>query len=121
MDPGQVTAGFAQHYYGLFGTNRAGLASLYKDASTLCFEGSTFKGAQAIIGKLTSLQFGKLRAEVISKDWLPGPNGSLLIMVNGSLQLEGEANKLKFSQCFTLIAEGSAFWIFNDMFRINVG
>ena len=51
-----------------------------------------------------------------------GPGGSLVIMVNGSMQLQGEANKLKFSQCFTLLSPSPGnFYIKNDIFRINVG
>ena len=123
MDPAAITQQFTDHYYQVFGSGQRGnMRSLYQNDSSLSFEGEQFNGADAIIGKLTTLAFNQVQVQPITRDWLPGPGGSLVIMVNGSMQLQGEQNKLKFSQCFTLIAAGPGnFYIMNDVFRINVG
>jgi hypothetical protein len=123
MDPAAITQQFTNHYYQLFGSGqRANMKGLYKGDSSLSFEGEMFNGPDTIVGKLTTLAFNQVQIEALTKDWLPGPGGSLIIMVNGSMQLPNEANKLKFSQTFTLIAAGPGnFYIKNDIFRINVG
>ena len=98
------------------------MGGLYKDVSTLTFEGQAVKGAQAIVQKLSSLQFGQVKVQMVSKDFQAGPQGSLLIMVNGNLIVEGQTNHLKFAQVFTLIATGgNNFYIHNDIFRLNYG
>jgi hypothetical protein len=122
MDPNAITTQFTDHYYQLFGSGqRANMRSLYHADSSLSFEGTQFNGPDAIIGKLTTLAFQQVAVQCISRDWLPGPNNCLVIMVNGSMQLPGEANKLKFSQCFTLVAQaGNNFYLKNDLFRCVV-
>lgn len=45
-----------------FDQNRAALQPLYQDNAILSFEGQKFQGHAAIIGKLTSLPFQKVRA-----------------------------------------------------------
>jgi hypothetical protein len=42
-DPETVGKAFLQYYYQMFETNRAGLGSLYQDASMLTFEGQKFQ------------------------------------------------------------------------------
>jgi hypothetical protein len=123
MDPAQITQQFTNHYYQVFGSGqRQNMRGLYQAESSLSFEGEMFQGPDAIIGKLTTLAFNQVQVEPITRDWLPGPGGCLVIMVNGSMTLHGEANKLKFSQSFTLVAAGPGnFWVKNDIFRINVG
>ena len=123
MDPNQITEQFTTHYYQLFGSGQRGnMASLYNAESSLAFEGEQFNGPQAIIQKLTTLQFQQVAIQIITKDWLPGPGGCLCIMVNGSMMLPGQDNKLKFSQCFTLVSpQPGNFFIKNDIFRINIG
>ena len=123
MDPNQITQQFTNHYYQQFGSGQRGnMRGLYQGDSSLKFEGEQHNGPDAIIQKLTTLPFQQVQVQVISTDWLPGPGGSLVIMTNGSMQLPGEANKLKFSQCFTLISSSPGnFYIKNDLFRINVG
>ena len=123
MDPAQITQQFTNHYCQVFGSGqRQNMRGLYQAESSLSFEGEMFQGPDAIIGKLTTLAFNQVQVEPITRDWLPGPGGCLVIMVNGSMTLQGEANKLKFSQSFTLVAAGPGnFWVKNDIFRINVG
>lgn len=78
---------FLQYYYGLFATNRAGLASLYQDQSMLTFEGQKFQGAQQIIGKLTSLPFQKCAVQPNSTDFQPSVSGGVLVFVTGQIKV----------------------------------
>lgn len=99
MDPDAVAKAFVDHYYSTFDTNRAGLASLYQDASMLTFEGQKFLGAQNITAKLTSLPFQQCQHHITTVDCQPsGPAGGMVVFVSGNLQLAGEQHALKFSQ-----------------------
>lgn len=121
MDPDAVAKAFVDHYYSTFDTNRAGLASLYQDASMLTFEGQKFLGAQNITAKLTSLPFQQCQHHITTVDCQPsGPAGGMVVFVSGNLQLAGEQHALKFSQMFHLIPtpQGS-FYVLNDIFRLN--
>ena len=56
VDPVQVGNQFVEFYYrALDNADSNTLGQLYQDGSTLSFEGETFKGRQAIVGKLTGL------------------------------------------------------------------
>ncbi len=71
----------------MFGENRAGLASLYQDASLLTFEGQKFQGAQNIIQKLTTLPFQKVAVARDTVDVQPSISGGILIFVTGKLMV----------------------------------
>ncbi|EFJ20863.1 hypothetical protein SELMODRAFT_230884 [Selaginella moellendorffii] len=121
MDPDQVSRAFVDHYYNTFDANRAGLVSLYQDASMLTFEGQQFQGAPNIANKLNSLPFQQCKHNISTVDCQPsGAHGGMLVFVSGILQLPGEEHPLKFSQMFHLVptAEGSLF-VLNDIFRLN--
>eukprot|EP00201_Polytomella_parva_P007997 CAMPEP_0175052400 /NCGR_PEP_ID=MMETSP0052_2-20121109/8341_1 /TAXON_ID=51329 ORGANISM="Polytomella parva, Strain SAG 63-3" /NCGR_SAMPLE_ID=MMETSP0052_2 /ASSEMBLY_ACC=CAM_ASM_000194 /LENGTH=122 /DNA_ID=CAMNT_0016316805 /DNA_START=30 /DNA_END=398 /DNA_ORIENTATION=- len=120
-DPDAVGKAFLDYYYGLFGTNRAGLSSLYQDGSMLTFEGQKFLGPQ-IIGKLTSLPFQQLLVKRDTVDCQPSVSGGILVFVTGALMPEGESNPLKFSQSFHLMpTPNGSYIITNDIFRLNYG
>ena len=57
MDLEEVAKAFVGHYYRMFDADRAGLGSLYQDASMLTFEGQKIQGSQGIVAKQTSLPF----------------------------------------------------------------
>mmetsp|Transcript_25334 Transcript_25334/g.55036 ORF Transcript_25334/g.55036 Transcript_25334/m.55036 type:complete len:124 (+) Transcript_25334:78-449(+) len=121
-DPESVGGAFLDYYYNIFQSNRAGLANLYQEASMLTFEGQKFQGAQAILGKLTTLPFGACKVIISTKDCQPSVSGGILVFVTGSVQTEGENQApLKFSQVFHLMQVGSNFVVTNDMFRLNYG
>ena len=45
-----------------------------------------------------------------------------MVMVCGNLHIDAEQNPQKFSQVFQLLPTSSgSFYIFNDIFRLNVG
>merc|ERR1739838_370383 len=110
-------------YYQLFDSNqRQSLASLYRDKSTLSFEGTQFTGAQKITEKLTNLQFTSSTHQI--KNMVVHPSGwdkynGLLVVVTGDLKVDGGDNALKFSQIFNLIQEGTSWWVYDDVFRLN--
>jgi hypothetical protein len=86
-----------------------------------------FKGSAAIVEKLRTLPFQQVKHQVVTLDTQPSPNGGVVVMVCGNLLIDGEHQPQKFSQCFQLmpteaagLAPGSYF-IFNDVFRLNIG
>lgn len=47
-----------------------------------------------------------------------------MVFVNGDLKVDDTPNPIKFSQVFHLVASdpsGKAFWVSNDLFRLNYG
>lgn len=120
-DADTVGRQFLDYYYGIFSTNRPGLATLYQDASMLTFEGQKLQGTQAIVGKLTSLPFQKAAIQRTSEDFQPSVSGGIMVFVCGNILPEGENNPLKFSQVFHLMPFNNSFVVTNDMFRLNLG
>mmetsp|Transcript_55614 Transcript_55614/g.161119 ORF Transcript_55614/g.161119 Transcript_55614/m.161119 type:complete len:124 (+) Transcript_55614:99-470(+) len=119
----QVGEQFVQHYYQTFDSNRAGLASLYSEASMLTFEGEQFQGAQNITQKLVSLPFQKVRHQVVKCDCHPNPSeNGVIIFVTGNLLVDDNQNPLKFAQVFYLKSTpAGGYFCQNDLFRLNIG
>jgi hypothetical protein len=80
-----ILQAFLQYYYQLFESNRAGLATLYQDASMLTFEGQKFQGPQAIIGKLAQLPFNQCKVNPTSMDFQPSVSGGVMVFVTGNI------------------------------------
>jgi hypothetical protein len=79
-----------------------------------------FKGTAAILQKLQSLP-QQVKHQVITIDCQPTPGGGVLVMICGNLLVDTEIPQ-KFSQVFQLLPTGSgSYYIFNDIFRVNVG
>ncbi|KAF7359246.1 Nuclear transport factor 2 [Mycena sanguinolenta] len=112
-DINTVAGQFVDFYYQTFDSNRANLASLYRDTSMLTFEGAPIKGTAAIIEKLTSLPFQQVQHKVTTKDAQPSsPEGtSILVSVTGLLLVDDSPNPLQFSQIFHLIPEGGSYYV----------
>ena len=83
----QQQQAFLQYYYQLFETNRSALANLYQDGSMLTCEGQKFQGAQAIVGKLTSMPFNQCKVAPGSMDFQPTLNGGVIVFVTGQIQV----------------------------------
>ena len=128
-----IEQAFAEHYYNTFDADRSQLGPLYNESySMLNFEHSDarpgqYKGSAAIVEKLRALPFQQVKHQVVTLDTQPSPNGGVIVMVCGNLLIDGEQRAQKFSQTFQLmpteaagLAPGSYF-IFNDVFRLNVG
>ncbi|KAG2182471.1 hypothetical protein INT43_007401 [Umbelopsis isabellina] len=119
-DINSVAQQFTKFYYDTFDSNRSGLTALYRGESMLSFEGQQFQGAQNITEKLVSLPFQKVAHRISTVDAQPSnPNGqSIVVTVTGQLLIDEEQNPQMFAQTFNLIAEGSSFWVYNDIFRL---
>ncbi|SPO25357.1 probable NTF2 - nuclear transport factor [Ustilago trichophora] len=118
----QIAQQFTDFYYTTFDADRKGLVNLYRANSMLSFEGTQVQGAQAIVEKLTSLPFQKVKHQVDTRDAQPtGDGNSLVVLVTGMLIVDDSPNPLKFSQSFTLNPENGSFYVFNDIFRLNYG
>jgi hypothetical protein len=94
-----------------------------KDHSMLTFEGQHYQGQKNIQEKLQSLPFQKVQHQVVTLDVQPSnpTPGPLLVTVTGRLLVDNETNPMQFSQTFQLVPEGSSYYIFNDIFRLNYG
>ncbi|KAH9271045.1 hypothetical protein BASA83_006798 [Batrachochytrium salamandrivorans] len=121
-DPNVIAKSFVDFYYASFDRNRAELAPLYKEGSMLSFEGQQYAGS-AIVQKLVELPFQTVRHQVVTIDAQPSnPSaGPLLVTVTGRLLVDEEQNPMHFSQTFQLVPEGTSYYIFNDIFRLNYG
>ncbi|GLB35438.1 putative nuclear transport factor 2 (NTF2) [Lyophyllum shimeji] len=120
-DINAIAKQFTDFYYQTFDTNRAGLQSLYRDQSMLSWEGSPLVGANSITEKLTSLPFSKVQHKVTTLDAQPSSPtvASLIVSVTGLLVVDDSPNPLQFSQVFQLIPDGSSYYVYNDIFRLN--
>jgi len=116
----QLAKSFSEYYYGAFSSDRRALVNVYRPNSLLTFEGAQFQGAEAIIEKLTSLPFQKVAHRVSTLDAQPNGFGNgAIVMVTGELLIDEETNPQRFSQTFHLVQDGDAFFVINDVFRLN--
>lgn len=122
MDPNAVAQSFVNHYYTLFDAGKASiqqLAPLYRESSMLTWETNNLQGPQAIIQKLLDMPFNTVQHRVTSISAQPsGVPNALLVAVNGEMIIDQD-QPLKFNQVWHLLQEGNAFWIHNDIFRLN--
>ncbi|KIJ69654.1 hypothetical protein HYDPIDRAFT_106304 [Hydnomerulius pinastri MD-312] len=118
-----VAKQFTDYYYTQFDIDRSQLAPLYRDKSMLTFEGEQFQGTGAIIEKLRGLSFGTVQHKVTTLDVQPSSptQTSLLVSVTGLLLVDDNVNPLNYSQVFQLIAEDGTYYVYNDIFRLNLG
>ncbi|KAI9313916.1 hypothetical protein BX666DRAFT_1974766 [Dichotomocladium elegans] len=116
-----VAKAFVEFYYQTFDESRGKLTPLYRDQSMLTFEGQQFSGASNIVEKLVSLPFQKVAHRISTIDAQPAnPTiGSILVTVTGQLLIDEESNPQMFSQSFQLVPEGTSYYVFNDIFRLN--
>lgn len=86
----------------------------------LTFETSQLQGSKDIVEKLAGLPFAKVSHRVSTLDAQPAsPQGDILVMVTGELLIDEEQNAQRYSQVFHLIPDGSSYYVFNDIFRLN--
>ncbi len=77
-------------------------------------------GVKDIMEKLGSMPAMQQKIETF--DAQPSIGKGIVVMIGGSLVIEGSENPLKFAQVFH-IQEGGSFGYFclNDIFRLNYG
>ncbi|KAF9328582.1 Nuclear transport factor 2 [Podila minutissima] len=120
MSYDQIGTQFVDFYYQTFDSNRAGLASLYRDSSMLSFEGSQTAGAAPIVAKLVGLPFNSVAHRIVTKDFQP-VGSDIVVLVTGQLLIDGESNAQQFSQTFYLKNDNGNYFIQNDVFRLIYG
>ena len=117
-----VATQFVQFYYQQFDSDRNQLASLYRDHSMLTFESASVLGTKAIIEKLTSLPFQKVKHELSTLDAQPSPgNAGVLVLITGKLLVDDQEHGMNFTQTFQLIQEGGSYYVHNDLFKLVYG
>lgn len=120
LDFTQLAQQFTEFYYNQFDQDRSQLGNLYRDESMLTFETSQLQGAKSIVEKLVSLPFQRVAHRITTLDAQPASsNGDVLVMITGDLLIDEEQNPQRFSQVFHLIPDGSSYYVFNDIFRLN--
>lgn len=119
----EIGKAFVAHYYQAFDASieqRSTLQTMYQDASMLTFENEQFLGMQAIMTKLTTLQFQTVQHQPTTTDCQPTLNNGIQVFVTGKLAVDGGTNPLMFSQSFLLYPTPAGSWyIHNDFFRLN--
>ncbi len=93
----QAAKQFVQQYYNLFDANKAqAVTSLFKDASTVCFEGTSMLGANQYLQRINELGIPPTaQHRVVTVDCQPScvGSGALVVFVTGEYvgqQLSGE-------------------------------
>merc|ERR1712166_536421 len=84
----EIGKAFVGHYYQMFDASieqRSTLQSMYQDASMLSFEDEQFMGMQAIMTKLTTLQFQTVAHQPTTTDCQPTLNNGIQVFVTGKL------------------------------------
>ncbi|PMD48418.1 nuclear transport factor 2 [Hyaloscypha variabilis F] len=119
----EVATQFVQFYYKQFDEDRKQLAPLYRDHSMLTFESDSHAGALAIVEKLGSLPFEKVKHSVSTLDSQPsGEHGGILILVTGALHVDEEQRPMNYSQTFQLLPDGAgSYFVYNDIFKLVFG
>ncbi|OAQ96703.1 hypothetical protein LLEC1_01786 [Akanthomyces lecanii] len=115
---------FIEFYYNQFDTDRKSLASLYREQSMLTFESASVLGANAIVEKLTSLPFEKVKHQVSTLDAQPSMvEGGVVILVTGQLLVDEEQRPMNYTQAFQLARDtaNGQYFVFNDVFKLVYG
>ncbi|KAJ4150642.1 hypothetical protein LMH87_011382 [Akanthomyces muscarius] len=115
---------FIEFYYQQFDTDRKSLSSLYREQSMLTFESASVLGATAIVEKLTSLPFEKVKHQVSTLDAQPSMvEGGVVILVTGQLLVDEEQRPMNYTQAFQLArdAANGQYFVFNDVFKLVYG
>lgn len=121
-DPATLAKQFVEFYYrALDNADANGLGGLYKDESTLSFEGETLRGRQAIVTKLTSLglpigQVSRRHTSIDAQFSCVG-SGALVVLVLG------EWMKQQYQELFQLVPSqpnSGNYYIHNCITRITL-
>ncbi|KAJ5287547.1 Nuclear transport factor 2 Eukaryote [Penicillium angulare] len=112
---------FVQFYYQTFDTNRGALLPLYRDGSMLTFETSSVMGGNAIVEKLMTLPFQKVRHELATLNAQPTHGEGIIVLVTGALLVDEEQRPMNYTQCFKLMPENGSYYVLNDVFRLVLG
>ncbi|KAL5533385.1 NTF2 [Sanghuangporus sanghuang] len=122
-DINAIATQFTQYYYQTFDNDRSQLGPLYRQESMMTWEGQQVQGVQGIVEKLTSLPFAKVVHTITTIDAQPSSlqAANLLVNVMGFLKVDDGEHPLQFTQVFQLIQDQGSYYVFNDIFRLNLG
>ncbi|KZP23574.1 NTF2-like protein [Athelia psychrophila] len=130
-DINEIAKQFVGFYYSAFDNNaeRQSLINLYRDHSMVTWEGVLKQGKGDADASITthleelSSKFGKVQHQVTTLDAQPSSPTipSMVVNVTGLLIVDDSPNPLHFSQVFHLIPEGGSYYVYNDIFRLNLG
>ncbi|KAL5511912.1 NTF2 [Sanghuangporus vaninii] len=122
-DINAIATQFTQYYYQTFDNDRSQLGALYRQESMMTWEGQQVQGVQGIVEKLTSLPFAKVVHNITTIDAQPSSlqAANLLVSVMGFLKVDDGEHPLQFAQVFQLIQDQGSYYVFNDIFRLNLG
>lgn len=114
---------FVNKYYNVLHQSPHVVYRFYTDRSILSRAEAGASGAVDIVisqaginQKIMSLDYIDFRAEIKTVDSLESLNGSVLVMVTGSLSSHGRP-KRNFVQTFFLAPQEVGYFVLNDMFR----
>ncbi|MCO5611378.1 hypothetical protein L7F22_065631 [Adiantum nelumboides] len=114
---------FVNKYYNVLHQSPQVVYRFYTDRSILSRAEAGANGAVDIVitqaginQKIMSLDYIDFRAEIKTVDSLESLNGSVLVMVTGSLSSHGRP-KRNFVQTFFLAPQEVGYFVLNDMFR----
>lgn len=116
-----IAQNFLVYYENLFNTDRAGLSILFKETSTMTFEGGSVYGQELIIKKLLEMPMKKIRREISTLDVqkIGACNDAILISVTGHLLVDEETKPQSYCETFVLVPSQQAYWISNMNFRLT--
>ncbi|KAI6009381.1 nuclear transport factor 2 [Pisolithus orientalis] len=123
MDVNAIAKNFTDFYYQTFDADRSRLAPLYRPESMLTWEGQQILGVSAITEKLTSLPFSKVQHRVTTVDAQPSvpATANLIVSVTGLLLVDDSVNPMPYTQAFHLVSSDNSYYVYNDIFRLNLG
>eukprot|EP00796_Vickermania_ingenoplastis_P009525 gene9525-6685_t len=117
----EVGAGFAQHYYTFFSSDRNQLAGIYRPQTLLTWQSEQIQGGENIIARFANLGFTEAMFKSDVVDCQPSLSGGVLVVVNGEVLLKGEEHPLKFNDVFHLAQDGGQWYVSNQIFNIVGG
>ncbi|KAK7194617.1 nuclear transport factor 2 [Novymonas esmeraldas] len=116
-----VGAGFVQHYYTFFSTQRNQLAGIYRPTTLLTWQREQMQGVDAIMARFANLGFSEAAFKRDSLDCQPSLSGGVLVVVNGEVMLKDERHPLKFNDIFHLAQDNGQWYVSNQVFNIVGG
>ena len=120
MNPQELASSFLNTYYSAMMGDRSQLISFYRETSCLSYEGDNRRGLKDIMDKFEGLSFKNIQYNFENHDFQPTPMGGLLIGVNGKLLMDNE-NNFSFFQVFHLMQDNAGAWFLsNDIFRLEI-
>ncbi|XP_048086329.1 nuclear transport factor 2, like isoform X3 [Alosa alosa] len=115
----QIGSQFVQLYYQHFDNDRVKVGDLYYDDCFMTFEGSTLRGKNNVMAKLSSLPFQAIQHIITAQDHQPTPDSCVMSMVMGQLKADQD-QVMGFQQVFLLRNFDNKWLCTNEMFRLSL-